>query len=196
MRRGPDFDELLGGEELAPAERERLLRVHELLLAAGPPPELAGELRLPPVDKDENVFPYFPRHRHAALVALAAALAIAAFGGGYLVGNKTTGMKTARVVQMFGTQSAPGARASIELFEADASGNWPMLVTIRGLPPRAGGRSYELWLTKNGRPDAFCGAFTVHSGATEVWLSVPWDLKEYDGWVIAPTRAAEPALTT
>ena len=33
----PDFDELVG-TDLAPGERERLERVHELLVAAGPPP--------------------------------------------------------------------------------------------------------------------------------------------------------------
>ena len=37
--RGPSFDDLVG-DDLAPAERERLLRVHELLIQAGPPPEL------------------------------------------------------------------------------------------------------------------------------------------------------------
>lgn len=196
MSNGPDFDELLGGEELAPEERERLRRVHDLLLAAGPPPELPAELRLPPPEKAENVFPWFPRRRQAALAVLAAALALAAFGGGYLVGNQTTGLQTARVVQMLGTEAAPGARASIELFEADASGNWPMLVTIRGLAPLAGGAAYELWLTKGGKPEAFCGTFTVHAGATEVWLSVPWKLKEYDGWIVAKHGSAEPLLAT
>ena len=36
----PDFDELVG-TDLDPAERERLERVHELLVAAGPPPDAA-----------------------------------------------------------------------------------------------------------------------------------------------------------
>ena len=35
----PDFDELVG-TDLEPGERARLERVHELLIAAGPPPDL------------------------------------------------------------------------------------------------------------------------------------------------------------
>ena len=39
---GPDFDELVG--ELEPEEEARLRHVHELLVAAGPPPELPPAL--------------------------------------------------------------------------------------------------------------------------------------------------------
>jgi hypothetical protein len=35
----PNFDELIG-PDLPPGDRERLRRVHELLVAAGPPPEM------------------------------------------------------------------------------------------------------------------------------------------------------------
>ena len=191
-----DFDELFDGEELTSEERERLLRVHELLLAAGPPPELPAGLRVTPREKLANAFPLFPKRRRAALVALAAALALVAFGGGYLAGDRTTGLKTDRVVQMFGTEGAVSARASIELFEADESGNWPMVMTIRGLEPLPAGKTYELWLTTGGKPAKLCGVFTVHAGATEVWMNAPWKLKEYDGWVVVPTRWAEPLLTT
>ena len=59
--RGPDFDELVG-TDLEDGERQRLLRVHELLVEAGPPPELA--LRTP-VALD-------PRRRRGAWVAIAA----------------------------------------------------------------------------------------------------------------------------
>jgi hypothetical protein len=45
-RPGPDFEELVGGD-LEPRERERLLRVHEALVAAGPPPELTPDLAAP-----------------------------------------------------------------------------------------------------------------------------------------------------
>jgi hypothetical protein len=43
VSRHPDFHELVGND-LDPAERERLERVHEMLIAAGPPPELPQEL--------------------------------------------------------------------------------------------------------------------------------------------------------
>ncbi len=193
---GPDFDELLGGQELAPEERERLRRVHESLLAAGPPPELPAGLRAPPPEKPANAFPLFPKRRLAALVALAAALALVSFGGGYLAGDRTTGLETDRVVQMFGTEGAVAARASLELFEVDASGNWPMLMTIRGLEPLPEGQTYELWLTKGGEPARLCGVFAVHAGATEVWMNAPWKLKSFDGWIVARTGSTEPLLTT
>ena len=45
MMRGPDFDELAG--EVPAEERERLLRVHEMLVQAGPPPEIPPELEGP-----------------------------------------------------------------------------------------------------------------------------------------------------
>ena len=43
MSRPPDFDELVGNVE-EPDERERLRRVHELLVEAGPPPDLSPAL--------------------------------------------------------------------------------------------------------------------------------------------------------
>ena len=46
MTRPPDFDDLLGPETQG-AERERLRRVHELLVEAGPPPEIAPEIESP-----------------------------------------------------------------------------------------------------------------------------------------------------
>ena len=39
-----DFDQLVDVADLSPEERARLERVHEMLVAAGPPPELPGEL--------------------------------------------------------------------------------------------------------------------------------------------------------
>ena len=45
MSRPPHFGDLVGND-LSPAERERLERVHDMLVAAGPPPELPqGSLR-------------------------------------------------------------------------------------------------------------------------------------------------------
>jgi len=45
--RAPDFDELIDGE-IDGAERERLRRMHELVLRAGPPPELSPQLEAGP----------------------------------------------------------------------------------------------------------------------------------------------------
>ena len=72
--RHPDFDELVG-PDLDASERERLRRVHDALLAAGPPPDLGPRLGEPPVPS-ADVVPLAPRRRRRiALVALAAALA-------------------------------------------------------------------------------------------------------------------------
>ena len=49
----PNFRDLVG-EGLPPAEQERLERVHEMLIAAGPPPELPPELEEVP-DERGNV---------------------------------------------------------------------------------------------------------------------------------------------
>ena len=51
-----DFDELVGGD-LTPAERERLRGVHDLLVQAGPPPELAPHMEAGP-----TLAVYFPAY--------------------------------------------------------------------------------------------------------------------------------------
>ena len=43
----PTFDELAGGDDLSPEEAARLERVHDLLVAAGPPAELPPHLLEP-----------------------------------------------------------------------------------------------------------------------------------------------------
>jgi len=47
MTRPPNFDDLVG-TDLEPAERERLRRAHDLLVAAGPPAELTPEFEAGP----------------------------------------------------------------------------------------------------------------------------------------------------
>jgi hypothetical protein len=175
---GPNFDELVGGE-LPPAERERLRRVHDLLVAAGPPPEMPQLPTSPPVRA-------LPRRRAAALL-IAAALALAAFGAGLLLGGPNDEFDVRLAVPMRSTANAPDASALIELGYPDDEGNWPMLVTVRGLKPLPKGGYYELLLTKEGKPVAVCGSFKVKSqGATTVRLGASYDLRNFDGWVIRP----------
>lgn len=191
MTRPPDFDDLLDGVELEPGERERLRGVHDLLVAAGPPPELSPALQ-PGGERErtDNVYPLFPRRRWAAVAALAAAFALATFGAGYLVGDR--GPAVDRVVVMAGTQLAADARASLEVLEIDEAGNWPMELTVRGLPP---GR-YELWLTRDGELAAPCGVFAVSGAETRVPLNAPYKLKQFDEWVIVPEGEQDVLLTT
>ncbi len=85
MSRHPDFHELIGND-LEPAERERLERVHDMLIAAGPPPELPQELADPP--RPEGKLVELARRRLRTGLVLAAAIVIAAFAVGYLLGAR------------------------------------------------------------------------------------------------------------
>lgn len=173
----PDFDELVGND-LPDAERARLRRVHDLLVAAGPPPQLPKQLAFPPVRSLSR--------RRIAISALAAALALASFGAGWSL-RGDDGFEVRRAVPMHSTANAPDASATIELGWADEDGNWPMLVTVSGLKPLPEGGYYELLLTKDGEPIAVCGSFKVKpEGATKVRLGASYDLRNFDGWVVRP----------
>ena len=184
------FEELVG-EIADPGERDRLRRVHELLLSVDPPPELEAPLPPAPV----AVLPSRPRGR--VLTLLAAALAAVAFGAGWLGGARSDDVEPARVILMSGIGEGSSATASIELLPADEAGNWPMNVLVRGLEPsRDRTDFYELWLTKDGKRSESCGRFVVGSGKTTVVLSVPYGLRRYDGWVVTRAGSDEVLLTT
>ena len=183
------FDELVG-DIADPAERERLRRVHELLLSVDAPPELPAEPNRAPVAM-------LPRRRSYTLALIAAAVAAVLFGSGYLLGGRSDDVEAVRVIPMAGTGDGRGASAAIELLPQDDSGNWPMKVRLRGLKPSADRADYyELWLTKDGKLADSCGRFTIHPGLTTVTLSVPYGLKRYDGWVVTRRGSDRVVLTT
>jgi Anti-sigma-K factor rskA len=187
--RPPDFGELVDGPDLEPGERDRLRRVHDALVAAGPPPELPSALADAPAP---NVVPLAPRRRRGRLIALAAALAAAAFAVGYVVAEADE-PDVDRVVAMSGPS---GATASIDVFAADDAGNWPMEIEIEGLPSD-GKTRYELWLTRDGELASLCGTFLLEvDGKTVVPMNAPWRLDEFDGWVVVEQGSDEPLLTT
>ena len=191
---GPDFDELVG-EGLDRRERERLLRVHELLVAAGPPPHATRAV--PPTVTGEVVHLARPTRRRGALVALAAALGVLLFAVGVVVGSSRDAPGTFDVETMVGTPAAPGATGSIELFDADQAGNWPMEISVAGLAPSAGGSTYELWLTSGGELGALCGSFLIEpDGTAVVPMNAPYRLNEFDGWVVVEEGSTTPLLTT
>jgi Anti-sigma-K factor rskA len=177
--KAPDFDDLVG-RDVPDRERDRLRRVHDMLVAAGPPPELPEALSSPPVRS--------LRRRRAVALLIAAAIAVAAFAAGWTLSTRNDdSFEVRRAVPMRATENAPGASALIELGYPDPHGNWPMLVTVRGLRPLPEGGYYELLLTKDGRPIATCGSFKVRArGATTVPLNAAYDLRNFDGWVIRP----------
>ena len=188
MSRPPEFDELVG-EGLAAGERERLLRVHELLIQAGPPPELGPA---------PTVVPLRPRRRRrAALVALAAALGVGLFAAGWVTGDRRGGPGTFDVVAMTGTAYTTGLSGSITIYDVDDAGNWPMKLEVEGLEPSPNRKPYELWLTKEGELAAYCGNFLAEAdGTTTVPLNAPYRFKDFDGWVIVQEGSKSPLLTT
>ena len=184
--RGPDFDELVG-DELDVDEHARLLRVHELLIEAGPPPELSAQA---PVM-------LHTRRRRGALLAIAAALAVAVFAVGVVVGDRSEGRRVDFVVAMGGTPAAADASASLTVFSIDEAGNWPMELSVEGLQPASSGRPFELWLTKKGELVALCGGFlTRPDGSATVPMNAPYRFTDFDGWVIVEEGSTTSLLTT
>jgi hypothetical protein len=190
--RPPDFDDLVGPEVDA-VERDRLRRVHDLLVDVGPPPDLSHGRA--PATEGSPVTPLRrPTRRRRALLALAAALGVAAIFTLGLVVAAGDDPEAERVVAMSGPS---GAIASLEIFEIDAAGNWPMLIDVSGLPPARDGRLYELWLSKDGAPAALCGSFhTDDDGRAVVPMNAPWRLDDFDGWIVVEQGSTRPVLTT
>ena len=187
------FDDLVGDIE-DPAERERLRRIHELLLSVEAPPERPDAPAPAPIPAPVA---FLPRRRRVALALIAAALATALFGSGYLIGGRSDDVEAVRVIPMAGVNDDRGASASIELLPQDESGNWPLNFRLRGLEPSKNRTDYyELWLTKDGKLADSCGRFTVHPGLTTVTLSVPYGLRQYDGWVVTRRGSDRVVLTT
>ena len=191
-----DFRDLIDVDSLSPEERARLERVHNLLVRAGPPPELPPSLLEPPRgarSAEILQFPLLPRRRLAVAAIIAAAVALVAFGGGYLLGHRHTGsaFATERVVTMHG----PAATAILRIAKPDAVGNWPMEMEVIGLPAQQRGSEayYELWVTRHGKPSEPCGQFRVRGVTTQLRFTVPWDFKGVDGWVITRQRPGQSA---
>lgn len=184
----PDFRDLVG-DELPAEERERLQRVHDLLVEAGPPPELPPSLAEAP-HRGAGAPSWLPRRRLGAALSLAAAIALVAFLGGYIAGFRHNDFNKTREVTMHGTSAAPSARAVIKLGKRDNAGNWPMVVTVRGLPRLPERGYYELFVTRDGK-FLRCGSFNVEAGTTSVDFTVPYTFERNDGWIVTRWRRGE-----
>ena len=185
MTRHPEFEDLVG-PDLDRSERERLRRVHDLLLQAGPPPELSPEIESGPTLA--MTLGRAPRKmgRSVALLAAAVAVVTLAFLAGYLTGNGDNGLPAGHTLSLVGTKAAPGALASLRVEAADPAGNWPMSLSVTGLPKLPAHGYYTVYLVRNGKPYAPCGTFVVAGRAqgTAVTLNAPYDLHEGDTWVV------------
>jgi anti-sigma-K factor RskA len=200
MSERPEFRALVG-DDLSPGERARLERVHELLVTAGPPPELPPALLEPPGESPGASLIGLPRRRAGAMLALAAAIALVAFLGGYVAGKngQGEGFNAIKTLPMHGTGTAEAASATIKIGSPDTSGNLPLRVVVHGLPPLQPGSYYEMFLTKHGRPVAACGIFTVGGRNATVPMTLPGTARGYDGWIVtreAPGDNAHPVVLT
>jgi hypothetical protein len=184
----PNFDDLVG-KDVPEEERQRLRRAHELLVQAGPPPELSPEMDAVPWPDESQRPPGKPRQQR--LLLLAAALATAAVLG-FVLGqssgpsSSSASIDPVRVVKLAGTSLDRNARGTLALGKADEGGNWPMLLHATGLRQLPEGGYYDLYLTKGGKPVVLCGSFNVRSGEAIVRFSAAYDLSHFDrdGWVI------------
>jgi hypothetical protein len=199
----PDFRELVG-DEGGDEELDRLRRVHDLLVEAGPPPELSTAVAKPPEVEHSKVLE-FKRRRPATLFAIAAAAAAAAFIIGYAVGQRQNSFSAQAAIPMHGVGQAVAAQGDVKVGDHDNGGNYPLEMSVEGLRHAPKGGWYELLLSKHGRPTLSCGDFAVDGGATNVRLSVPYDLpdwrkkKLYDGWVVVlhkPGQRQAPIVMT
>src|SRR5437763_6248349 len=99
------FDDFVDTDGLGPEEEARLRRVHELLVQAGPPPDLPPSLERTPEAAEAEIvqFPLLPRRRWAVAALVAATLVVIAFGGGYLLGHSKggpSGLAVKKIVPM------------------------------------------------------------------------------------------------
>ena len=188
---GPDFIDLVG-DDGSQEELEQLRRAHDLLLAAGPPPELSPRIAEAPAEVSAPKT-RLPSKRRGTAFLLAAGIAAAAFGVGLLVGDHGSDQFTsAHVYPMHPPSGTGAARASVAVGDQDAVGNWPLLVQASGLKPLPKGSWYELYLTRNGKIAGWCGAFNAKKdGRTTVRMTVPYNLKNTE-WVVARSDEGPP----
>jgi hypothetical protein len=185
VNREPTLDELIGTDTTA-AERQRLERAHELLLEAGPPPELSDKLEAGPtlgmtIGQRRRV------KRRAMLVIAATLATILVFLAGYAVANRGGGGNSPVITQgLQGTKLVPQAQGTLQVWDSKA-GNWPMTLTVVGLPTLAPHSYYEVYLVRNGKPWGLCGTFRVVGTPEQpvtVSLTAPYTLRKGDTWVV------------
>jgi hypothetical protein len=184
VRKAPDFHELVG-EDLSPEELERLRRADALLRSVpAPPSQVPHTLTQSVARLAERSETPWSRRRLALGIALAAALAAAAFG----LGRWTNGedFETRFTVAMQPTESARDAAAVIRVGARDEeTGNWQLELDVSGLPQLPEDEFYYLWLAKDGEWEASCGTFSVGEDDTTVRMTVSYRLPDYDTWVIS-----------
>jgi hypothetical protein len=184
VSRPPRFGDLVGND-LSPAERERLERVHDMLVAAGPPPELPQELAEAP--QPQGRLADLARKRLRTGLLLAATLVIATFAFGYFLGarGEDSAPSTLTLTKQVVLGKAADRFAVVGIGERDSNGNWPMIVRVEGLEHLQKGDYYTLFMTREGKPVVQCGTFNVaEDGLTTISFPVAYDPARYDGLLL------------
>ena len=191
MREPPDLRELVGSE-LPPEELERLGRVDALLRGVPPPPHDVPATLTQAVAEVPLRGRRAPRRRVAVALAFASLLIAASFFAlGHWSGSRFV---TDYAVELAPTARAPDATALVRVGARDAdSGNVELLVDVSGLPRLDSNEAYALWLEKDGEWAATCGYFAVGEGTTTVRMTVSYQFRDFDAWVISGSdRREEP----
>ena len=189
-----DVEDLFdSGDEASAADLQALRPVHELLLGASEPPCLPRRLERPPKieplgGKPRGAWLTTTRSRRARLRVLAALATAGALTGAFAVGYAVAPGRTVAAQEwrsMHGVGVFARATAEIEVGQRDASGTYPLAMSVTGLPRLPSASWYTLYLTKPGRPRETCGTFRTGPGpVTDVRLNAPRDLWKYTGWVV------------
>jgi hypothetical protein len=189
VSRGPDFRDLVGND-LAPDQEARLRRAHDLLVAAGPPPELPDQLAEPPAPQGRLLT--LAQNRLRTGLVLAAAFVLAAFALGYLVGAGNESSESGFEPVQTAVLGKSGDRlAVVRIGKTDGDGNTTMLVTLEKLDHLTDGDYYTLFMTRGGKPIVTCGTFNVDDDrTTTVRLNVGYEIDRYDGLLLAEYRRA------
>jgi hypothetical protein len=190
---GPDFDDLVG-DESTPEELARLRRAHQMLIAAGPPPELSPRIAEAPGTAGGRRSGQGIGRRKGAAFLLAAAVTAAAFGIGFLVGDRGGDQfRAGDTFAMHAVDASSPAKGSIQIGDRDRGGNWAIQLRVSGLEKLPKGEWYALYLTENGKITAWCGAFAAASrGRTVVRMSVPYKLEPGVKWVVTTSERKRP----
>ena len=191
MREPPDLRELVD-ENLPPEELERLSRVDGLLRSVPAPPHDVPATLTQAV-AEVPLAGRGPRRRRVAVALAFAAVLIAAsfFALGHWNGSRFV---TDYTVELSPTANAPGSAAFIQVGKRDEdSRNVELLMDVSGLPRLDPGDDYALWLEKDGEWAATCGYFAVGEGTTTVRMTVSYDFRDFEAWVISTAdRQEEP----
>jgi hypothetical protein len=130
------------------------------------------------------------QHRRRRMVMLLAAAFVTlalAFLAGYTAGNGSdNGLSSGRTLELVGTKAAPNALASLRIQPVDSAGNWPMQLAATGLPKLPPKAYYVVWLMRDHKAFAPCGAFVVagENRGISVELNAPYRLKHGDWWSV------------